>query len=112
MRRRWDRWIRVCHAAAAIVLAANISHAQRGGSSASAEASARLTLQDRPRIGGKPNLNGIWQALNTAYWNLEDHSAEGLKDIWQLGAIGAIPAGQSVVRGGAIPYKPEALAKR
>ena len=31
---------------------------------------------------------------------------------WQLGAIAAIPAGQSVVRGGTIPYRPEALAKR
>jgi len=107
MRRRSDRWIRVLHAAAAILLAANIAHAQAGGSSASAEASAR-----QARIGGRPNFNGIWQALNTAYWNLEDHSAEGLKDIWQLGAIAAIPAGQSVVRGGTIPYKPEALAKR
>ena len=50
--------------------------------------------------------------MNTAYWNLEGHSAEALNDFWQLGAIAAIPAGQSVVRGGTIPYKPEALAKR
>jgi len=64
------------------------------------------------RIGGKPNLNGIWQALNTAYWNLEGHSAEALDDFWQLGAIGAIPAGQSVVVGGEIPYLPEARARR
>ena len=70
-------------------------------------------LQDRPaRIAGRPNFNGIWQTLNTAYWNLESHSAEELKDFWQLGAIGAIPAGQSVVRGGTIPYKPDALVKR
>lgn len=68
---------------------------------------------DRPeRMSGRPNLNGIWQALNTANWNLEGHSAEGLEDFWQLGAIGAIPAGQSVVGGGTIPYLPEALAKR
>jgi hypothetical protein len=64
------------------------------------------------RVNGHPNVNGIWQALNTAYWNLEDHSAEGLKEVWQLGAIAAIPAGQSVVRGGTIPYTPEALARR
>jgi hypothetical protein len=64
------------------------------------------------RIAGKPNLNGIWQALNTAHWNLEGHSAEALEDFWQLGAIAAIPAGQSVVVGGTIPYLPEALAKR
>ncbi|HMF03104.1 MAG TPA: hypothetical protein VKK06_24670, partial [Terriglobia bacterium] len=24
---------------------------------------------------GKPNLNGVWQALNTADWNLEGHTA-------------------------------------
>jgi hypothetical protein len=64
------------------------------------------------RIGGKPNLNGIWQAINEAHWNLEGHSAEVLGEFWKLGAIGAIPAGQSVVGGGEIPYRPEALAKR
>ena len=64
------------------------------------------------RIGGHPNLNGVWQAVNTAYWNLEDHSAQGLSAFWQLGAILAIPAGQSVIEGGTIPYLPEALAKR
>jgi hypothetical protein len=100
MRHRW------LATTAALVLVVTAAHAQGQGRSEDAP------LRDRPRIGGKPNFNGIWQALNTAYWNLEDHSAEGLKDIWQLGAIGAIPAGQSVVRGGAIPYKPEALAKR
>ena len=35
-----------------------------------------------------------------------------LNEFGQLGAIAAIPAGQSVVRGGTIPYRPEALAKR
>jgi hypothetical protein len=64
------------------------------------------------RIGSRPNLNGIWQAMNSAHWNLEAHAAEALVDFWRLGAIGAIPAGQSVVEGGAIPYLPEALAKR
>jgi hypothetical protein len=64
------------------------------------------------RISGRPNLNGIWQAVNTAYWNLESHSAEAVNGFPGLGAIAAIPAGQSVVRGGTIPYKPEALAKR
>lgn len=64
------------------------------------------------RIGGHPNLNGMWEALNTAYWNLEAHPAVALKDFWKLGAFGAIPAGQSVVEGGAIPYLPDALAQR
>jgi hypothetical protein len=65
------------------------------------------------RIAGEPNLNGIWQAVNSAHWNLEAHSAEALEDFWQLGAIGAIPAGQSVITGdGRIPYLPEALEQR
>lgn len=69
--------------------------------------------RERPaRIAGKPNLNGIWQALNSAHWNLEAHAAEAIDDFWRLGAIAAIPAGQSVVVGGTIPYLPEALAKR
>ena len=50
--------------------------------------------------------------MGSAYWNLEDHSASDLKQFWQLGAIAAIPAGQSVVEGGTIPYLPAALKKR
>ncbi len=69
--------------------------------------------ETRPdRIAGQPNFNGIWQALNTANWNLEGHAAEALDEFWQLGAIGASPAGQSVVVGGTIPYLPEAAARR
>lgn len=69
--------------------------------------------QARPeRINGRPNFNGIWQAMNTAYWNLEAHSAERLDGFWRLGSLASIPAGLSVVEGGTIPYLPEALAKR
>jgi hypothetical protein len=64
-----------------------------------------------PRTGdGKPNLNGIWQALNTANWDIEAHpAAPGL--ITELGASNAVPGGLGVVEG-EIPYRPEALAKR
>jgi hypothetical protein len=99
MRHRWNRWIRALAIAAAIVSAVSAARAQ--------------PQPDRPvRIAGRPNFNGIWQALNTAYSNLEGHSAAALNEFWQLGAIAAIPAGQSVVRGGTIPYRPEALARR
>jgi hypothetical protein len=65
-----------------------------------------------PRMpGGKPNLNGLWQAMTTAYWDLEDHSAQA-GPVLELGAIGAIPAGSGIVEGGKIPYKPDALAKK
>jgi hypothetical protein len=60
---------------------------------------------------GKPNLNGVWQAITTANWDIQDHSpAPG--PMWQLGAIGAIPAGQGIVEGNEIPYKPAALEKK
>ncbi|MDR2212695.1 MAG: hypothetical protein LBE21_03590 [Pseudomonadales bacterium] len=63
-------------------------------------------------IEGHPNLNGVWQAMNTANWNLEAHSAQGLDAFWQLGAIGAIPASASVVREGTIPYLEAAREQR
>src|SRR5262245_60058236 len=59
---------------------------------------------------GKPNLNGIWQAMNTADWNLLAHaSTAGRPD---LGALGAAPPGLSVVEGNEIPYLPAAVAQR
>ncbi len=59
---------------------------------------------------GHPDLNGVWQAIGTAHWNLEDHpAAPGHPD---LGAIGAIPPGLGVVVGGEIPYTEEALVQR
>jgi hypothetical protein len=79
-------------------------------------AGAQQLVQDPQRpatIGGHPNFNGVWQALNTAYWNLEGHNAEALDNFWPMGAIAAIPAGKSVIKGGTpIPYLPEALEKR
>jgi len=96
----------------ATLLAAIAAGALLAGAAATQPASAA----DPPRpakIGGKPNMNGIWQAITSAYWNLEDHSASGLGNFWQLGAIAAVPAGQSIVDGdGKIPYLPAALAQR
>jgi hypothetical protein len=50
---------------------------------------------------GKPDLNGVWQVLNTASWDIQDHGG-------QLG----IPPGQGVVEGNEIPYLPAAAAKK
>jgi hypothetical protein len=60
---------------------------------------------------GHADLSGIYEALNTANWDLEDHSAQPAT-MWETGSIGAEPAGESVVEGGAIPYKPEAVEKK
>jgi hypothetical protein len=57
---------------------------------------------------GHPNLNGIWQALNTADWDLVDHAARmGL--VTADGTLSADPGGIGVVEGGEIPYLPAAL---
>lgn len=74
---------------------------------------------------GKPDLNGVWQALGSAHYDIERHMAraslqlrEGphgpLADapLLRLGAVGAVPGGMGVVEGGKIPYTPEAAAKR
>ena len=60
---------------------------------------------------GKPNLNGIWQTMNTANWNIEPHPASP-SPVRELGAAGAVPAGLGVVEGGEIPYLPEARKKQ
>jgi hypothetical protein len=65
-----------------------------------------------PRMpDGKPNFTGLWQYIGTANWDIQDHPAQP-GPFPQLGAIGAIPAGQGIVDGNEIPYRPEALARR
>jgi hypothetical protein len=89
-----------------------------------------LTGQTRtptiPRLpNGKPNMNGIWQVLNTANWDLQAHSARPAlamrpgpvvpvpaKEVIAFGAVGSVPSGVGVVEGDEIPYRPEALAKK
>src|ERR1700704_402347 len=60
---------------------------------------------------GKPNLSGIWQAMNTAEWDIQAHDAKA-GPLVVMGAEGGIPAGLGVVEGGPLPYRPEALAKK
>jgi hypothetical protein len=75
-------------------------------------AGAQPTSYKAPRTAdGHPDLNGIWQALNTANWDIQDHSTAA-GTVVSLGAVGAIPPGQGVVEGGEIPYQPWALAKK
>jgi hypothetical protein len=77
---------------------------------AAASVSAQGTSSPRTS-GGKPNLNGIWQVLNEANWNLEPHIAtQGPVEI--LGALGAVPPGIGVVQGGSIPYLVSAKEQR
>jgi hypothetical protein len=75
-------------------------------------AAGQTAAYKAPRTAdGHPDLNGIWQALNTANWDIQDHSTAA-GTVAALGAVDAIPAGQGVVEGGEIPYQAWALAKR
>ena len=60
---------------------------------------------------GNPDLNGIWQALNEAHWNLEGHAAAP-SVLPQFGAQFSTPPGLGVVEGGPIPYLASALEQR
>ena len=81
--------------------------------------------QGPPRLSdGRPDMNGIWQVLNEANYDLEPHMArhslqlrEGprgpLPDIptLRMGAVGAVPGSLGViVGGGKIPYTDAARA--
>jgi hypothetical protein len=107
--RNWVRRSLLAAGAAAVVSLAVVPAVLQGQAGRGAAPGATRV----PRTAdGKPNLNGIWQTFGGANWNLEDHSASA-GPFFQEGAIGAIPAGQSVIEGGGdIPYTPAALAKR
>jgi hypothetical protein len=79
-----------------------------------------------PRLpDGKPDLNGIWQALNEANYDLEPHMARSAlalrpgpygpvpaAPVLALGAVGSVPPGLGVIDGETIPYLPEALKQK
>ena len=60
---------------------------------------------------GKPNLNGVWQVMNTANWDIQDHN-QRQGPLFQLGAAFSVPPGEGVVVGNEIPYQAAALAKK
>ena len=82
--------------------------------------------QGVPRLAsGRPDLNGIWQALGNAHWDIEPHAARAAlqmvpgpvvpvpsPEVVAFGALGAVPPGMGIVEGGEIPYLPQALTVR
>ena len=88
-----------------IVLVALLAIVALAPVSSAGQTSSTSTYTPPRTRDGHPDLQGVWQVLNTAAWNVEDHQAS-------LG----VPAGHGVVEGGveggAIPYQPWALAKK
>ena len=99
----WLRGARFAGAAAVLMTALQLSPIPT--------ASGAEAYKAQRTADGKADLNGIWQALNPANWDLQEHAARpGV--VVALGAAGAVPAGLSVVEGDEIPYLPAAAAKK
>jgi len=112
MRNRSTVMIAVAGAVAAVV-AVGLTTSLQTPAAAQAIASDEFPPYTAPRTAdGRPDFNGIWQSVTTANWDLEAHSAASGPYPELLGAWGAQPGGQSIVEGGVIPYRPEALARR
>ena len=94
--------------------AVTIAAVVAAGCSSGGPSAGQAQVYRAPRLPGtnNPNLTGIWQALATANWDIQDHSAEPGPFPKLIGVWGAQYPGQGVVEGGEIPYRPEALAKR
>jgi hypothetical protein len=90
-----------------------------------APVSGQAPASSVPRLAdGKPDLNGVWQALNEANFDIQMHAARPAlalragpygpvpaAPVVALGAVGAVPPGVGVVDGD-LPYRPEALATK
>src|ERR1022692_2619278 len=121
--RSWGKgWVIAASAAAATAgLFSLITQSAPQASAAAVAAPAGLG-----RIAGKPDFSGIWEANNTANWDLQTHIArpivaqQGLTPnsvvaaapVVALGSIGWVPAGLGVVEGEEIPYQPWAAARK
>ena len=79
--------------------------------SLSVEPVAGQNYQAPRTADGRPDLNGIWQALGAHHWNIEGHAASH-GPVVELAALGAIPAGLGIVEGGEIPYTAAARAQQ
>jgi len=70
-----------------------------------------LAVPVQAQSGETPDISGIWQAMGSAHWDIENHSAQA-GPIVELGAVGSIPGGLGVVDGGALPYQPWAAEQK
>jgi hypothetical protein len=93
-----------------MAVAAAVAIALWGGRAIDAQQTQAKYVAPRVPGGQQPNLNGIWQVMGRANWDLEPHGVEPGPP--SLGALISVPAGLGVVDGGRIPYTPAAMKQR
>jgi hypothetical protein len=82
-------------------------------------------FENPQRIGQHPDLSGTWQAFTSANYDIEPHDARAAMafkpgpikpvphdKVVALGAVGAVPGGLGIVKGGLIPYKSKMRRKK
>ena len=107
MRTRFRNW----STALALVALGGMLAAAMQTAAAQAPQSAAYKAARSKNGDGKPDLNGIWQAMNNANWDILSHSQQQ-GPMYQLGAMFFVPPGRGIVEGDELPYKPEAAARR
>ena len=97
-----------------LLLLLAVASAHAVGTAGQAPAAGQFAPYKAPRLVGStnPDLNGIWQAITTANWDIQDHESRAGLHPELEGAYDAQPGGQGIVEGGEIPYQPWALAKK
>jgi hypothetical protein len=113
-------WKYAACAAAILLVAPGAALAQQAKAPAkAAPAKAKATTSGSrtaqpATLGGHPNLNGVWQVLSTADWDLRPHDAAQAPAAPELlGALGAVPPSLGVLVGDTdIPYKADAKAQQ
>ena len=100
------------------LLNAGVTRVARGAVAAALVAAFSMSVAGQTPTGpftrtadGKPNLTGIWQAMNSANWDIQAHAAK-MGPVVSLAAAFSVPPGAGVVDGNEIPYLPEALKKK
>lgn len=111
MRKSWSTVAGAARRCAVFIVLPAVAACTAGPAPGPERDGAAREVPRSPYGDGSPDLNGIWQALGSAHWDIEPHVATP-GPVLEIGAVGAAPAGLGVVEGGAIPYQEWALERR
>ena len=108
MRSRYRTW---AIGVAGVVLGAALGSLIQSAAAQAPQPTAAYTAPRSKNGDGRPDLNGIWQVMNTANWDILSHSQQP-GPMYQLGAMFFVPPGRGVVEGDELPYQPAAAERR